>query len=122
MPRIRLFFIGTIVGRPAPVAIAIWSKPKSHASSIVSVPPNRTPPYAPKPLSPRQHQLHHRQKILVPADRDSVFRNAAKSGQNAFVELLGDLVDVLDRFRTRFAVVAGPFVREAVRSSGRRCR
>jgi hypothetical protein len=44
MPRIKLFSRSMIVGLPAPVAIAICSKPRSHASSIVTVPPNRTPP------------------------------------------------------------------------------
>ena len=44
MPRMRLFFMPMIVGLPAPAAMAMWSKPSSHASSIVSVPPKRTPP------------------------------------------------------------------------------
>ncbi len=50
IPRIRLFFMSMIVGRPAPVAIATWSKPYSHASSIGIVPPNRMPPYIRRPL------------------------------------------------------------------------
>jgi hypothetical protein len=44
IPRMRLFFIEMIVGRPAPVAIATWWNPSSQASSSVTVPPKRTPP------------------------------------------------------------------------------
>ena len=44
MPRARLFFISTMVGRPAPAAMATWSKPICQASSSVTVPPKRTPP------------------------------------------------------------------------------
>ncbi len=44
MPRMRLFFIPMMVGLPAPAAMAMWSKPSSHASSMVSVPPKRMPP------------------------------------------------------------------------------
>ena len=45
MPRSRLFFMSTIVGLPAPAAIATWSNPNVQASSIASVPPKRMPPY-----------------------------------------------------------------------------
>ena len=40
----RLFFIPMMVGLPAPAAMAMWSKPSCHASSMVSVPPKRMPP------------------------------------------------------------------------------
>src|SRR5207253_434946 len=43
-PPMILFSVAMIVGRPAPAAIATWSKPKSTACSAVTVPPNRTPP------------------------------------------------------------------------------
>src|SRR5215471_6282760 len=43
-PRMMLFFIGMIVGRPAPAAIATWSNPASNAWSAVTAPPNRTRP------------------------------------------------------------------------------
>ena len=43
-PRMMLFFIPMIVGRPAPAAIATWSNPRSKACSAVMVPPKRTPP------------------------------------------------------------------------------
>ncbi len=33
-----------LVGRPAPAQSAMWSKPSAKASSMVSVPPKRTPP------------------------------------------------------------------------------
>ena len=36
----------------------------------------------------QQRQVHHGQKRLVPADSDPVFRNAPKSGQNAFIQFL----------------------------------
>ena len=44
IPRMMLFLSGMIVGRPAPAAIATWSKPASMACSALSVPPKRTPP------------------------------------------------------------------------------
>ena len=43
-PRERLLPIWMYVGFPAPAAIAMWSKPICQASSIVIVPPKRTPP------------------------------------------------------------------------------
>ena len=43
MPRRMLLRTGTSVGLPAPAAIAMWSKPIAQASSIVTVPPKRTP-------------------------------------------------------------------------------
>ncbi len=43
-PAASPFFIGTMVGRPAPAHIAMWSKPSAKALSMVSVPPKRTPP------------------------------------------------------------------------------
>ena len=57
-----------------------------------------------------EHQLQHRQEILVPADRDAVFGNAAEARENALVELVRDLGDVLDRSRAGLAVISGPFV------------
>ncbi len=43
-PAASPFFIGTMVGRPAPAQSAMWSKPSAKALSMVSVPPKRTPP------------------------------------------------------------------------------
>ena len=44
IPRIRLFFMSIIVGRPAPAAIATCSNPWAHTSSMGKLPPKRTPP------------------------------------------------------------------------------
>ncbi len=44
MPRMRLLLMSMMVGRPAPAAMATWSKPYSHASLSGSVPPKRMPP------------------------------------------------------------------------------
>ena len=47
-PRARPFGMSSVVGRPAPIASATWSKPSRQASSTVSVPPKRTPPWSAK--------------------------------------------------------------------------
>ena len=44
MPRIRLFLMSMIVGRPAPAAMATWWMPWPQTSSSGSAPPKRTPP------------------------------------------------------------------------------
>src|SRR5690606_1625024 len=56
--------------------------------------------------------LNDRQEVLVPANGDAVFRNAAEARQYAFVERLRYLVDILYRLRTLSAERTGPVVRK----------
>ena len=67
---------------------AMWSKPIAKASSIVSVPPKRTPPNMANSLAPLQQQPDQFQEILVPAHGDAVFGDAAEAGHHAVVEVL----------------------------------
>jgi len=53
------------------MASATWSKPSSIASSSVTVPPKRTPPYIAKSAR-RREQPHQLEEVLVPAHRDAV--------------------------------------------------
>src|SRR2546425_7386652 len=50
-------------------------------------------------LAARQGQMNHRQKVLVPADRDAVLRDAAEPCQHALVQSTRDLLHVAYRAR-----------------------
>ena len=100
-----------IVGRPAPAAIATWSKPYAHASSIGSVPPKRTPPYIRSAGAGAQRQVEQREEVLVPADGDAVLGDAAEPLEHALVERAVDLAPVADR-------LAAASVSVPARSSG----
>ena len=59
---------------------------------------------APEAVSSRQNQINDFEKILVPANRDSVFGDAAKSGEHPFIEILVQLREIPDRLWRLFAV------------------
>ena len=63
----------------------------------MSVPPKRTPPNMVNSRAAFEQQPDDLQEVLVPADGDAVFGNAAEAGHDALVEPFVDLGDVADR-------------------------
>ncbi len=55
-PRASPFGMSSVVGLPAPMQSATWSKPAASASSSVSVPPKRTPPNSANSLAALEQQ------------------------------------------------------------------
>src|SRR6185437_8863422 len=97
-PRARPFFIDTTVGRPAPAQSAIWSKPIAKASSMVIVPPKRTPPYiancARRSISRRmtlRKFLSHRTVMPYSATppKPAIARSSRFSQSSAFTSRIG---------------------------------
>ena len=121
-PRARPFGMSMMVGRPAPMHSATWSKPIAQASSIDSVapPPNRTPPNAANSRAPLQQQADQLEVVLVPADGDAVLGDAAEPGHDAVVEVLVQRLDVAHRHAWVEARAARSSARRSPPRYGRR--
>ena len=86
-PGARPFFIGTMVGRPAPAHSAMWSKPSAKALSMVE---RAAEAHAAEHLefaAPLQQQPDQLEEVLVPAHGDAVFGDAAEAGHHPRAEV-----------------------------------
>ena len=104
-PRARPLGMSSVVGLPAPMQSATWSKPMRHR--VVE-----------RQRAAEAHAAEHREfvaaleqqpdeleEVLVPAHRDAVFGDAAEAGHHAVVERLVEFVDVADRPERRARAV-----------------
>ena len=99
-PRASPFGMSSVVGLPAPMQSATWSKPvrervlerqraaEAHAAVQREL------------AAALEQQADQLEEVLVPAHGDAVLGDAAEARHHALVERLVQLIDVADRART----------------------
>ena len=90
-PRARPFFIGTMVGRPAPAQSAMWSKPSAKALVDGERAAEAHAAEHRELRAALEQQADDLEEVLVPAHGDAVFGDAAEAGHDAVVEPLVEL-------------------------------